>query len=243
MLERARPLLTFKLNRLKRKTIEITLPEACDKAMQRDGVEPKPRIHGVGEKAWWLQQILGLIPPKVWERGSGWTISELIEAAERSEWKLLLFEAWTEAALRFRDEEWAGVLINVVALQSRADLLFRVLSSDRQEAVIADELKDDPSLNSVRRKLVTCTYQWSSQLSQTVINTLCRHASTDTFGADWLWQPLFITIGCYLDHGLIPEATARLTEAMKLPIEHSLALERFLDFIQFRHAMLKEINQ
>src|SRR5262249_42032067 len=37
MLERGRPLLTFKLNRLKRKVIEVTLPESCDKTMQRDG--------------------------------------------------------------------------------------------------------------------------------------------------------------------------------------------------------------
>ena len=58
-LERALPLLKFKSNKLRRKTIEVTLPEACDKAMQRDGVEPKPGFRGVGEKAWWLQQMLG----------------------------------------------------------------------------------------------------------------------------------------------------------------------------------------
>src|SRR5262245_363534 len=111
MLERVRPLLTFKLNRLRRKTIEIRLPEACDKAMQRDGVEPKPYYHGVGEKAWWLQQMLGSIPPQVWSRESGWTISELIEVAGRSDWKSMLIEGWSQAARLCRDVEWADALI------------------------------------------------------------------------------------------------------------------------------------
>ncbi|HEX5083719.1 MAG TPA: DUF5691 domain-containing protein, partial [Blastocatellia bacterium] len=50
MIERVRPLITFKLNKLKRKTIEVTLPETCDKAMQRDGVDQK-----VDDPSWWLR--------------------------------------------------------------------------------------------------------------------------------------------------------------------------------------------
>jgi hypothetical protein len=50
-------------------------------------------------------------------------------------------------------------------------------------------------------------------------------------------------IGCRIDPALIPEAISRLTEATKPPAERAPALERFLDFIQFRHEMLKEISQ
>ncbi|MFC7583569.1 DUF5691 domain-containing protein [Nonomuraea antimicrobica] len=41
--------------------IAIEAPTACDKAMERDGVRPKPP-RGTGERAWWLQQIIARAP-------------------------------------------------------------------------------------------------------------------------------------------------------------------------------------
>ena len=69
-----------------------------DLLMQRDGLEPKPYSQGIGEKAWWLRQMLELIPPRVWSRESGWTIGELIEAAKRGEWKNVFLDGWSQAA-------------------------------------------------------------------------------------------------------------------------------------------------
>lgn len=246
ILERARPLLTFKLNRLKRKTIEVTLPEACDKAMQRDGVEPKSYFQGIGEKAWWLQQMLGVIPPQVWSRESGWTIRELIEVAERSDWKSVLIEGWSQAARLCQDVEWAEALLAETYKQDQAVYLFQVLPPARQEAFILQLLRNDPSLHTskpARSYVAACWRQWGGALSRAVMNSLLHHAATDRFKDGWLWSGFTDNIGCRLDPALIPETISRLTDATKPPAERAPAIEQFLNFIQFRYEMLKEINR
>jgi hypothetical protein len=246
MLERARPLLTFKLNRVKRNTIEIALPEACDKAMQRDGVEPKPYSHEVGEKAWWLRQMLGMIPPGIWSLESGWRISELIEAAKRGDWKGVLLDGWSQAARLCQDVEWADALLAETYEQGQDGYLFQVLPQARQEAFILELLRKDPSLHTskpARGYVSTCWRQWGAALSRAVVDSLLHHAATDRFKDSWMWSGFTDNIGCRLDPALIPEAISRLTEATKPAAERAPALERFLDFIQFRHEMLKEINQ
>jgi hypothetical protein len=245
MLERARPLLVFKLNRLKRKTIEVTLPEACDKAMQRDGLEPKPYSQGIGEKAWWLRQMLELIPPEVWSQESGWTIGELIEAAKRGEWKNVLLDGWSQAARLCRDVEWADALFTETFERAEASSLFLFLSQERQESFTIELLRKSPSLASgkpARNYVAYCLRPWSAKLSHAVIDSMLYHATlkTDRSEEGWIWSAFLNTIGCRLNPALIPEAVTRLTEATKPP-ERPPALERFLDFIQFRHEMLKEL--
>lgn len=246
MIERARPLLTFKLNRLKRKTIEIKLPEACDKQMQRDGIEPKPSFQGIGEKAWWLRQMISLIPPKVWRQESGWTISELIEVAGRGDWKSLLLDSWSMAARLYRDAEWAGALLVETLGEPQAVSLLHVLPQTRQEAFIIGLLKKDPSLHttkSARDYLGSYRRQWGEELSRAVIDSLLFHAATDGFKTEWWWAGFLTTLGSRLNPALIPEASARLTITTTPATERAPAMEQFLDFIQFRHEMLKEINQ
>lgn len=246
MLERARPLLTFKLNRLKRRTIEITLPEACDKAMQRDGVEPKPSYQGIGEKAWWLQQMLGLIPPKVWSQESGWSISELIAVAKRGEWKNVLIDGWSQASQLCRDVEWADALLAETFERAEAPSLFQVLPQTRQEDFIIELLRKSPSLRTDKpagNYVAACLRPWGMKLSRAVIDSLLHHAATDRFKEGWMWVGILNAIACRIGPALIPEAVTQLTEAANPWSERPPALESFLDFIQFRHEMLKEINR
>jgi len=242
-LERARPLLTFKLNRLKRKTVEVMLPKACDKAMRRDGVEPRPYSQGVGEKAWWLQQMLGSIPPKVWSHESGWPVSELIAAAKRSEWKNSLLDGWLRAALLCHDVEWADALLRETFGREGTPSLFRVLPQARQEAFIIELLRTGLSLDIFEPTyscLEACSRQWGEALSRAVIRSLAHRSSADALKYDHTWSRFINTVGCCLDPTLIPEAVAQLTKATGPPSERAPELERFLDFIQFRHEMLKE---
>ena len=245
MFERARPLLMFKLGRLKRKEIEIRLPEKCDKAMQRDGVEPKPALRGVGEKAWWLQQMLDSIPPKLWSRESGWQASELIEAANKSEWKDVLLDGWSGAAARSRDAEWADTLLGETFEKMDAARLFDVLPPARQESFIIELLRKHPSLHTTRpayKFIRSCRRQWGEALSRAVIDSLLRHPATAS--SDNVWWPVFTNdIGCCLDPALIPKTISRLTKTTKPPAQPAPAVEQFLNFIQFRHEMLEEINQ
>jgi hypothetical protein len=79
--------------------LEIALPDACDQPMIRDGIEPKPPAdrQDLGQKAWWLFQILRTVPPAIWSRRFNIAPAELIEAAARGEWHALLHEASIES--------------------------------------------------------------------------------------------------------------------------------------------------
>ncbi len=248
MLDRMRPLLRFTLDRRKRKTIEVTLPEACDQAMRRDGViEAKPRLQPLGQKAWWLLQMLNTIPPNVWSQESGWTISELIEAASRSEEKQLLLKGWLRATELYRDVEWAAALLaeTFETEETRFFEMFNILPDARQEAFIIEQLRKSTSFQTgqpVRKIVGFCFRPWSVNLSRLMSDALLRHAATDGVEEDWRWEGFLNNIGCRLDPSLIPEAVTRLTEATKSG-KPQPPLEKFLDFIQFRHEMLKEIDQ
>jgi hypothetical protein len=228
---------------MKRRTIEVTLPEACDKAMQRDGVEPKPYYRSVGEKAWWLQQMLSLIPPKVWSQESGLTISELIEKAKRNKWERVLLDGWTQAALLCQDLDWADALLNETASE-KMQSLFQLLPQARQEAFIIKLLEADPALDTYTKPayicIACCQRQWGEALSRAVIDSMVHTVTKSEKSRYWMWTAIGDNIGRHLDPALIPEAVMRLTEATKSLTERRAELEPFLNLIQFRHEMLKE---
>ena len=246
MLDRVRPLLSFKLNRLKHKTIEITLPEICDKGMKRDGIDQKPKSQDIGEKAWWLLQMLNLIPPRVWSQESGWTISELIAVAKRSEWKSVLFFGWSCAAGLYRDVEWAEALLAEPIETDQAAALFSILPDTRQELFLIELLKTNPSLQEydpARIFLRIYGHQWGARLSRAVVDCINQQAATDEFKYNIIPHGFIEDIGCHLDPQLIPETVTRLSKWTRPPAERVQLIERFLSFIQFRYEMLKEINQ
>ena len=102
-----------KLLQLKRSTpalVQVELPVECDKSMQRDGVEPKPRP-GRGEKAWWLEQMLAAVPPVRWSTRWSKTPGDIVDAGLASEWFRPLLNGWLQATLRHPDPAWAKALL------------------------------------------------------------------------------------------------------------------------------------
>jgi hypothetical protein len=87
-------------------TLAVHLPDALNDAARRDGIAPKPP-EGLGERAWWLTQILGQVPPDHWEQRFGVTPAALISAAVADEWSLAVLEGWSRAAILHRTSAWA----------------------------------------------------------------------------------------------------------------------------------------
>lgn len=92
--------------------LEVTLPESCDKAMQRDGIELKPPSwQKIGEKAFWLKQILEIIPLEFWEKTLNAAPSELVTATNKHEYQKLILEAWRSSLKHYRyNLAWADAL-------------------------------------------------------------------------------------------------------------------------------------
>lgn len=130
MIERAKPLLTYKpagLMGLKKAKVEVTLPEQFQKDWARDGLEQKNVPYGMGEKAWWLQQMVSRVPPSIWGEPRDWL------AALDKEWRDLLAEAWRLAAVRFAEPGWLEALIGYFS-DYRAESLIQALPAKERSA-------------------------------------------------------------------------------------------------------------
>ncbi len=131
MIERSKPFLNYKpggLLGLKKASLEVHLPEAYDKSWARDGIEQKGMPYGMGEKAWWLKQMLERVPPSVWGN------PEVLSVANK-EWRDLLRGAFQAATLTFADTTWARyflpdeAMLRLLPLEERYDYVSNQLSN------------------------------------------------------------------------------------------------------------------
>jgi hypothetical protein len=117
-LERVDPLLRFDppttglLGKLKKRRLHVELPAVLDKAAARDGIEASPPAsRKIGERAWWLVQMIGLVPPSHWTTRFGCDPNTLIDAVADTEYSGELLSALTEAAIRHADDAWLAALL------------------------------------------------------------------------------------------------------------------------------------
>jgi hypothetical protein len=271
MVERVRPLVEFKSKRLGKDKVEILLPEACDKATQRDGVEPKPPPYtGIGEKAWWVQQMLGTTPPQVWELAFGKTPRELVEAAGNGNWRSVLIEGWATSARRHRNAEWAEALLEdaveraaprtgraalpngalIAGMVKNAEVigreeLFASLPTERREAMALATLRRAPSLHYQQPAswmLKCCAHRWSEILSLAVLQSAAQSFRKKDTQEAWGAGDVLGATATYFNPSVADEARTILADAAKNDSYYTSLVQRFLSVLEFRQDMLKEIN-
>ena len=120
---------------LRKNAIEVNLLSELPASLVRDGVEQKGAPQGTGEKAWWTQQAISLIPPSFWTEWLGMSAEDLVEAAAQSEDQRLILRAWGNAALRHADARWARLLILGSSIPENIRKLFELLAPADKEAI------------------------------------------------------------------------------------------------------------
>jgi hypothetical protein len=150
----------------------ITLPEACDAAMKRDGIEPKPRA-GTGERAWWFEQIIAAAPLSTWdvfEESPG----RLAVMKVADDWGPTLRRAWATAAVRSGDVVWANALLNAnfgttdstYADAELATTLHRLLPADQSIATALSRLGNSGTTVAQAAAIVQiCPQPWPRPLT------------------------------------------------------------------------------
>jgi hypothetical protein len=181
--ERATPLLTLKRGK-KRHTLEVSLPEACDGAMQRDGIttDPPARLK-MGQRAWWLCQMVARIPPAYWYTRWDIAADELVQAARRSDWWTMLLHAWMQAAHMFRDAALVEALLPYLLRQDAAEamqVLVATLPVARVEDILLEQLQQSPqpfhSRSAVLELLKSYPHPWGARLTRAVLDALRRRS-------------------------------------------------------------------
>ncbi len=245
MIERAQPLLKFtpaepgkflKLKAAKKPSLEITLPAGCDRAMLRDGVEPKPP-KGFGEKIWWLTQMLETVPIMHWVQLWHTTPVDILAASRQGEWKKELFAAWTRAAVRQQNAAWAGPLFEA-ALEAKcfdklADLL-RPMPTDQVEMRIAELLRNkDKEIHELQGTLVTqCRHAWGADFSRSVLAWLRKQTAQPC--TDWQLRNQLPSLASRLAPSTLAEAGTGWPTDVEDWVFWSKGMDEFLSVLQFR---------
>jgi hypothetical protein len=221
--------------------IEVSLPESCDKPMQRDGVDPKDiAIPGLGERAQWLYQMLCSIPPSYWSNQWQANPADLLAAAQASEWNTLLVQAWDQGTQRVTDAAWAEVLLRLNLTNGR---LLAFLTPERQESVLIDLLanfRGPIERGSVFELLTHTQHYWSAELSRAVLTTLARHMRARSSGLNYQFHPVLITIATRVPTTLpaLDETLASMQhDALKIDAYWKTLFENALGLVQFRREM------
>ena len=116
MVERVQPLLTFTppqagLLRKRKAELVVQLPEACDKAMTRDGIDANRKRGKLGPKAMMLVQLLAATPLVWFTRTWNTDPRTILDAARAGEWAEACLLGWSEACLLQRDAAWAEAVL------------------------------------------------------------------------------------------------------------------------------------
>ncbi len=242
MIERARQFVSFRQTKRGKVEIEITLPSERDAGMVRDSIT-KTTFSQPGERAGWLQQILSTLPLSYWREWMRKTPQELLMIAKQSEWKDILLNAWRQAASRSGDVEWIECLTAAGKKNEGIVKMLAALPLVQREKSIANSLQKSFSSDSwevFSSVLNVCSWRWSEEFSRQVISGVCLHIEKLP---DWMWRDFFTKIACFLNPQTLSEAIVELDAAAQRLTKRASTFDRYLGYLQFRHEMLKEINQ
>ncbi len=101
-------------------------PTAADPDWAAAGIEIKrPPNESLGERAWWLYQLVRQMPLAWWNEHTGLTPEALLAWATRTDWKKALLQGWYERLSR-ADLIWAEAMLAMrerLFIQARGDIL------------------------------------------------------------------------------------------------------------------------
>ena len=193
MVERVQPLFTFTapqsgLLRKRKAELVVQLPDACDKAMTRDGIDANRKRGKLGPKAMMLVQLLAATPLGWFTQTWNTDPRTILDAASAGEWAEALLLGWTEASLLQRDAAWAEALLARYSEGPPAMLetlerdtlprLFAALEPDQRESFMIALLERRGAAvhdDWVLRCLDSMDYTWSEAFARVFWEVALRH--------------------------------------------------------------------
>lgn len=252
------PLISFKEMRRRRllggtddkSYIEVALPQDYTTQMKRDGVQQKPLNTRTGERAYWLSQMLGRIPPSFWNRQWGVSAEGIIAATENTkEWRDLLMGAWLEATERHKDEGWARAFLAhgpAGWTEGAAQHLLPALPGGEREAFLIGVLGRNLAALYTAAMPAAVLWRletpWSMELSRLLLRSASHYiAPADGHGN---WQVLNSLQGFarFMPPAILEEATEALLNRAANNTFFTDGVDEFLATLQFRRDMIKELD-
>jgi len=153
----------------KKGVLNVTLPEQWDKAWQLDGIVEKAPS-GKGQKAWWLEQTLALIPPALWCAQWNLTAGEILALLPKHEWEEPLRAGLHQAIVLHKDRLFSEAWLRTISADENK--LWELLEPEQSERLIADFIshaRGDKLINTLYL-LPRLQHRWSEPFSRTIVD-------------------------------------------------------------------------
>lgn len=243
------------LGMARRRKLEVRLPTAPDKDGQRDGIELKPpTARKIGERSFWLVQMLAVVPPVHWSREFDCTPAVFLAAAAATDYATDLLVALSEAAVAHPDEDWLRALCAQWLDRDRdhdpdpslrpkhlAELI-GAASPATQLALLQQLLTSigERDFQLARSLMSGVRTSWDAELTRDAIRQLAAAIRRDT--QTWVLPRTLLA-----DWAMRADAATAIAPARELLdslVEGSAwrgAVEALVETLDFRHSMKKEL--
>ncbi|MDX2019437.1 MAG: DUF5691 domain-containing protein [Deltaproteobacteria bacterium] len=172
--------------------------------------EAKPKGLEMGERAWWLLQLVRAVPLKWWEEKTSLKPIELIEWAKKSDWSEALLQGWAAAQSLQQRVEWAEAFLSTQIPQGSSlnvlDLLITLPLAIREKHFLrllsAADAKQPGSMSALLNRFIDSIPLDSPSLSVDTANTLIqflkRRVNSGEARHDWLLRTTLVELACII---------------------------------------------
>ncbi len=198
------------------KKLVIDAPTAADPAWKDHAIDAtRPQHDALGERAWWLYQLVRQCPLDWWQQHTGLAPAELLKASAKSEWQQALARGWLDAAVATGHTLWADALLQNWKLQRRqtdASDVLAVLPLAQRELYWAQNMPTGKqSLGTfLYNILAACPddYVLSPALSQQLAKAMATALTGDPAANDYSLRHVLPEMLCVLDLSALDVITA-----------------------------------
>ena len=205
------------LQREGKRGLRITLPSSYDPTWVRDGIDETPsekRKKG-GERAYWLEQMLRLVPTQHWQTDWQIDIATLLKQVQASEWREMLSAALLDAAQHSADVALIEALLPSLGVEGvDYDDALAALPAARVDALAVQILgQRDATLEHASAALETLKAHrnpWSLALTERFLSVLQRDVRRNRVNHAAFWEARNALKGfaLYMDSALAERTTS-----------------------------------
>lgn len=242
------------LSRFKKRRLEITLPDALDKVAARDGINAKPPAQlSIGERAYWLTQMIAVARPSYWCERFQCDIETFIGAALDTDYAPDFLGALASAAMRHRDAAWIAALStrllewygnaerSLRAAQTIPELVAATPSAERDNLLRRLLAAIQPQqLDFLQGALIATDTPWSPETTRIAFELLGK--CTEFVAPEHTQaRHSLVRWGPRVDVATASQALARILERVGEKSPWKSALDALQGIIEFRLAMRQEL--
>ena len=187
---------------LLRKRWVLDAPNTAGDDWKADQLDtPRPQHESLGERAWWLYQLVRQVPLGWWSTHTGMTPAELLAWAAGTDWTEALVRGWAEVLFAAPDDAWCDALLDhwPPALRESPARVLGLLAPPKRDRHLLREARASQSIAAVLvRALEACPpgQSLSAELSVQLALTLQTQARDGVLNTDYGLRGLLADFAC-----------------------------------------------